>query len=114
MTGQGPPVSVSPSAEVTSDLSDSLLLPTKTESLFCLIVNLKALLFTSGEENIGGLFAEADPGVGGPSTLPGDSGCGWPRDEKDPKCCSLRGGRDKSENLLGSFSTTVSSASKKD
>ena len=70
------PASVSPgTGEVRSDLSDSLLPPTIWESLFCLVVNLKALLFTSGEENMGGLFAEADPGVGGLSTLPGDSGC---------------------------------------
>ena len=71
--------SVSPRAEektgeVRSDLSDSRLPPTIWESLFCFMENLKALIFTSGDENIGGLFAEANPEVCGPSTLPGDSG----------------------------------------
>ena len=73
------PVSPEPAGTSASEgrsvLSDSLL-PNSWDSLFCLILNLNALLFTSGDENIGGLLAEADPGVGGLRTLPGDSGCG--------------------------------------
>ena len=56
-----------------SGLNDSLF-TLNDDSLFSFKLNLKAQFLTSGDENIGGLFADADPGVGGVKTLPGDSG----------------------------------------
>ena len=84
-----------------SGLNDSLF-TLNDDSLFSFKLNLKAQFLTSGDENIGGLFAEADPGVGGLKTLPGDSG--W----EDDTCCFTGGGNNKSENLLGLLSTVSS------
>lgn len=62
-----------PGATAGSGFNDSLF-TLNDDSLFSFKLNLNAQFFTSGDENIGGLLAEADPGVGGLRTLPGDSG----------------------------------------
>ena len=85
-----------------SGFNDSLF-TLNDDSLFSFRPNLNAQFLTSGDENIGGLLAEADPGVGGLRTLPGDSGWG-----EDTCCFSSGGGKSKSENLLGLLSTVSS------
>ena len=75
---------------------------TRDDSLFCFKLNLKALFLTSGDEKIGGLFAEAESGVGGLKTLPGDSGF------RCKVVASFWGGSSKSENLRGLLSSVSS------